>query len=115
MKRRCPYCNSSHSLAKAGHNRSGTQRYRCKCGRTHTKEARDRSLNELKRLAAALLFQAGYSLRDAASILAVSQQTVKNCSELFGAEIVVTFDESIYESPAFSYLAERFHDESDDY
>jgi len=114
MKRRCPYCNS-RDVVKAGRNASGTQRYKCKCGRTYTAAARGKALADRRRLAAALLTRAGYSLRDAAKILSVSQQTVKNCAEEYAHEITVTFGDAIYDIPAFTHLADTTEEHDDEF
>jgi len=91
---------------KAGRNPSGTQRYKCACGRTHSASQRVRSMVELTRLAAALLCRAGYSLGEASSILAISKETVRTWSNMYGADIVVAMEE-IYDIPCFTHLANR--------
>jgi predicted transcriptional regulator len=65
---------------------------------------RSKSVIDLRRLAAAILAKAGYSLRDAAKILSVSQQTVKNSAGQYAAEITVTFGETIFDVPSFTHL-----------
>jgi len=113
VKRQCPYCGRADSLIKSGRNRSGTQRYKCVCGRTHTRQRR-RNTSDLTHLAAALLHRAGYSLREVSSVLSLSHQAVKLWSEQYGSQIVISMD-SIYDMPCFTLLANRVrYDEDDD-
>jgi small GTP-binding protein len=45
-KKVCPKCGKTENQIKAGFNRSGTQRYKCKeCGRTYTLNSNDRKKN----------------------------------------------------------------------
>jgi transposase-like protein len=112
VKRLCPYCRRTDGLTKSGHNRSGTQRYKCVCGRTHTHQS-GRKTSDLTHLAAALLHRAGYSLREVSSVLSLSHQAVKLWSEQYGSHIVITMD-SIYDMPCFTFLANRIRYDDDD-
>ena len=76
---------------------------------------RKRAVVDLRRLAAAILAKAGYSTRDAATVLSVSQQTVKNCAGHYASEITVRLGETIYDNPSFMHLEDNVEEYDDEF
>ena len=75
----CPHCRFPEALVKAGHNRTGTQRYLCRaCGRSYTPEPKTAGRGEAKRVAALRCYATGMSVRASARCAGVNHQTVVN-------------------------------------
>lgn len=76
---KCPYCQTEENQIKAGFNRSGSQRYRCKnCNRRYTPEPKPHGYPEAVRLQAVRLYVDGMNLRRIARTLGVNHQSVAN-------------------------------------
>lgn len=78
-QRHCPYCNRGEAQIRAGHNRSGTTRYRCgSCQRHYTPTPRTHGYPDELRQRAREAHAAGVPLRRIARLLEVNHQTVAN-------------------------------------
>jgi excisionase family DNA binding protein len=77
--RLCPHCNTSEQQIKAGHNRTGTQRFLCQaCGRSYTPSPALHGYPDEVRKQALNLYQNGSSLRSIGRHFAINHQTVAN-------------------------------------
>jgi transposase-like protein len=75
----CPRCGADHQAVRDGHNRSGTQRYRCRaCRRASTPAPREQGHGAATREQAVRLYLEGMSLRGIGRILGVVHQSVAN-------------------------------------
>ena len=75
----CPYCHAIGHQIKAGRNRSGSQRYRCKlCGHRYTPGPNPNGYPDEVHLKAVQLYLAGMSLRAVGQALGVNHQSVIN-------------------------------------
>jgi transposase-like protein len=75
----CPRCHAGRQQIKAGFNRSGSQRYRCKnCGRVYTPRPNSQGYTDETRTKAVKLYLEGNSMRGVARALKVNHQTVAN-------------------------------------
>ena len=75
----CPHCSSTEPHTRAGHTRTGSQRYKCReCQRVYTPEPKPLgSPEELKREAVRLYLE-GTNFRRIGRVLAVNHQSVVN-------------------------------------
>lgn len=74
-----PYCQRMDQQVKAGHNASGSQRYRCQvCQRQYTPEPKPREYSENTRREALRLYVDGIGFRRIARILGVTHRSVIN-------------------------------------
>src|SRR5690242_10696288 len=75
----CPYCHWGQAVIKAGHNRAGSQRYRCPaCARYFTPHPQPQGIALARRTQALQLYLEGTSLRAIGRLLAVHHQSVAN-------------------------------------
>ena len=75
----CPRCGGRDHLHRNGHNRSGTQRYRCgTCRYTFTPLRKEQGHGETLHVHAVRLYLEGMSLRAVGRILGVVHQSVAN-------------------------------------
>ncbi len=75
----CPRCGTHDHLNKDGHNRSGTQRYRCRaCRRVFTPIPKEQGHGGDLHEQAVRLYLEGMSLRATGRILGVVHQSVAN-------------------------------------
>src|SRR6476646_2385873 len=75
----CPYCHQGQAVIKAGHNRTGSQRYRCHaCARYFTPHPQPQGIALAQRTQALQLYLEGTSLRAIGRLLAVHHQSVAN-------------------------------------
>lgn len=75
----CPRCGARDHLDKDGHNRSGTQRYRCRtCRRAFTPTPKEQGHGAVTHEQAVRLYLEGMSLRAVGRILGVVHQSVAN-------------------------------------
>jgi transposase-like protein len=78
-KQTCAYCGSAQHTHKDGHNRVGTQRYRCTaCARYFTPAPKEQGYGEETRQRAVQLYLEGMSYRGVGRLLGVVHQTVVN-------------------------------------
>lgn len=75
--RKCPKCGATEQQIKSGHNKSGTQRFKCKeCGARYTLEPkRMRHSNETKELAMQL-YEEGMSGREIGRLYEMDKENV---------------------------------------
>lgn len=64
-------------------------------------------------LAAALMFKAGYSLREVGRTLSVSHQTASIWVKEYQDGVSVQIEEWIFDAPSFTHLADRHEDDDD--
>ncbi len=75
----CPYCESPPSVRKWGHNRAGTQRYRClACRRNFTPFPKEQGHGAATHEQAVRLYLEGMSQRAIGRLLGVVHQSVAN-------------------------------------
>ena len=75
----CPYCQRSDQQVKAGHNASGSQRYRCQvCERKYTPEPTPHGYSEAIRRQAIEMYVDGGNFRRIARSLGVAHRSVIN-------------------------------------
>jgi transposase-like protein len=75
----CPHCESPHSVRKWGHNRAGTQRYRClTCQRNFTPFPKEQGHGAAIHEQAVQLYLEGMSQRAIGRLLGVVHQSVAN-------------------------------------
>jgi transposase-like protein len=75
----CPHCGSPHSVRKWGHNRAGTQRYRClACQRTFTPFPKEQGHGAAVHEQAVQLTLEGMSQRAIGRLLGVVHHSVAN-------------------------------------
>lgn len=75
----CPYCGSADHTHKDGHNRAGTQRYRCTaCARYFTPQPKEHGHSEETRQRAVQMYLEGMSYRAIGRLAGVVHQTVVN-------------------------------------
>jgi transposase-like protein len=75
----CPNCRATGHQIKDGHNRSGSQRYKCKvCGCTYTPQPNCAGYPDDIRRKAVMLYQSGMSFRAIGRTLGINHQTVAN-------------------------------------
>ncbi len=75
----CPYCESPTSVRKWGHNRAGTQRYRCLvCRRNFTPSPKEQGHGTAVHEQAVRLYLEGMSQRAIGRLLGVVHQSVAN-------------------------------------
>lgn len=75
----CPRCGGRDHLYRNGHNRSGTQGYRCgTCRRVFTPAPKEQGYGETTQAQAVRLYLEGMSLRAVGRILGVVHQSVAN-------------------------------------
>jgi|GEM_PF-225036 len=84
-KTSCPYCGATEGQIKAGYNRAGTQRYRCRaCDRHYTPEPAANGYADETRRKAVALYQSGIkNFRRIGRILGVSHQSVASWIEAY--------------------------------
>lgn len=77
--RRCPKCGKIENQIKAGFNRSGTQRCKCKnCGIKYTLEAKKHEYPEETKQLALKMFYSGVSGRGVGKALGMNKANVYN-------------------------------------
>jgi transposase-like protein len=75
----CPRCGAHNRAVRDGHNRSGTQRYRCRaCRRAFTPQPKEQGHGGDLRGQAVRLYLEGMSLRGIGRLLGVVHQSVAN-------------------------------------
>jgi transposase-like protein len=75
----CPHCGSSTAVRKWGHNRAGTQRYRClACQCSFTPNPKEQGHGVAVHEQAVRLYLEGMSLRAIGRLLGVVHQSVAN-------------------------------------
>jgi len=75
----CPHCGTNGGVRKWGHNRAGTQRYRClACQRYFTPARKEQGHGAVVREQAVRLYLEGMSLRAIGRLLGVVHQSVAN-------------------------------------
>jgi len=75
----CPHCGSASEVRKWGHNRAGTQRYRCLvCQRNFTPSPKEQGHGVAIHEQAVRLYLEGMSLRAISRLLGVVHQSVAN-------------------------------------
>jgi len=78
MSEQCPYCQDSQHQIKAGKNKSGSQKYKCKlCDRRYTPQPSQMYSDEM-RLQAVKLYADGMNYRRIGRQLGVDHKTVIN-------------------------------------
>ena len=76
---RCPHCGTNRSVRRWGHNRAGTQRYRClACRRNFTPAPKEQGHGAAVHEQAVRLYRKGMSLRAIGRLLGVVHQSVAN-------------------------------------
>ena len=76
---RCPHCGNATTVRKWGHNRAGTQRYRCHdCQRSFTPAPKEQGHGVAVHEQAVRLYLEGMSLRGIGRLLGVVHQSVAN-------------------------------------
>lgn len=106
--KQCPNCGSKDKQVKAGRNNSGTQRCKCvPCGRIYTPVQKRRVYPQLKHLAAAILYQSGFDLREVAMVLSVRSQTADVWVRRYRDYVEVRLVDYLYDEPAFTHLGDR--------
>jgi transposase-like protein len=79
---RCPHCKAVYHQTKAGHNASGSQRYKCRvCNRKYTPYPRQREIGyspEYKEEVIKFYYEHYISIRELARMVKLSPQTVSN-------------------------------------
>ena len=84
----CPYCQRIDQQVKAGHNASGSQRYRCQvCRRKYTPEPNPRGYDESVRRQAIQLYVDGIVFRRIGRILGVAHRSVINWVNAYAARL----------------------------
>ena len=77
--KRCPKCGKIENQVRAGYNRSGTQRCKCKdCGIMYTINPKKHAYSEEERELAIKIFYSGASGRGVGKILGMSKANVYN-------------------------------------
>ena len=75
----CPHCRQTTAVIKAGHNRAGSQRYRCQtCAHYFTPQPQPQGVAPTLRTQAVQLYLEGTSLRAIGRLLGVHHQSVAN-------------------------------------
>jgi hypothetical protein len=75
----CPHCGPNSSVRRWGHNRAGTQRYRClACRRNFTPAPKEQGHGAVVHEQAVRLYLEGMSLRAIGRLLGVVHQSVAN-------------------------------------
>ena len=75
----CPHCDDAERQAKAGFNRTRSQRYECQvCRRTYTPEPRPLGYDDATKATALKLYVEGNGFRRIARLLNVNHQSVVN-------------------------------------
>lgn len=75
----CPHCGAHDQAVRDGHNRSGSQRYRCRaCRRAFTPTPKEQGHGAATHEQAVRLYLEGMSLRAVGRILGVVHQSVAN-------------------------------------
>ena len=88
---RCPRCEAEEGQIKAGLNRSGSQRHRCKvCGRKYTPEPKPHGYPDRVRLQAVRLYVDGMNLRRIGRTLGVNHQSVANWVNAYANQLPAT-------------------------
>lgn len=78
-KSRCPQYGATEDQIKDGHNKSGSQRYKCKvCGCIYTPQPQYAGYSDHIRQKAVALYRSGMSFRAIGRALGVNHQTVAN-------------------------------------
>ena len=76
---KCPHCQDAERQAKAGFNRTRSQRYECRvCRRTYTPEPRPLGYDDSTKAMALKLYVEGNGLRRIGRLLNVNHQSVVN-------------------------------------
>ncbi len=87
----CPRCGKRDHLHKNGHNRSGTQSYRCgACRRAFTPAPKKQGHGETTQAQAVRLYLEGMSLRATGRILGVVHQSIANWVAAAAADLPAT-------------------------
>lgn len=77
--KRCPKCRKTTNQVRAGYNRSGTQRCKCKeCGIYYTLEPKRHSYPMETRKLAIKMYYAGVSGRGVGKVLGINKSNVMN-------------------------------------
>lgn len=80
----CPYCEDTKQQVKAGHTRSGNQRFQCQlCRRRYTPSPRDRGYRQETKAIAVNLYLEGKGVRYIGRILGLHHQSVTNWVNAF--------------------------------
>jgi transposase-like protein len=75
----CPHCQQPQAVIRAGHNRTGSQRYRCQsCAHYFTPQPHPQGIVSALRTHAVQLYLEGTSLRAIGRLLGVHHQSVAN-------------------------------------
>ena len=86
----CPHCGITTGARRWGHNRAGTQRYRClACQRNFTPAPKEQGHGIVVREQAVRLYLEGMSLRAIGRILGVVHQSVANWIAASAAQLPV--------------------------
>ena len=84
----CPICKERTEQIKAGKNKSGSQRWRCKhCQKNYTPIPNERGYSQELKTQALRLYVEGNSLRGIGRILKVTHQTVANWFEQIATQL----------------------------
>ena len=84
----CPYCKQTAHQIKAGRNRSGSQRFKCKvCQRHYTLQPNAQGYPVEVRRQAVRLYVDGLNLRRIARQLGVNHQSVANWVKAYAAQL----------------------------
>lgn len=84
----CPTCKEKTKQKKAGKNKSGSQRWRCKyCQKNYTPEPKPAGYSQEIKILALRLYVEGNSLRGIGRILRIHHQTVSNWFEQIASQL----------------------------
>ncbi len=109
----CPRCGARDHLNKDGHNRSGTQRYRCRaCRRAFTPTPKEQGHGAATHEQAVRLYLEGMSLRGIGRILGVVHQSVANWVAERAADLPATVSdltpsETVEVDELFTFIARK--------
>jgi transposase-like protein len=86
-EKQCPQCGKTENQVKAGYNRSGTQRCKCKeCGVFYTINPKKREYPEETQKLAMKIYYSGVSGRGVGKILGMSKANIYNWIKKNGAD-----------------------------
>ena len=79
LKKECPICHKTENQIKLGHNRSGTQRCKCKeCGISYTINPKKHEYGEETKQKAFQMYKEGKSGREIGRILGINKANIYN-------------------------------------
>ena len=111
----CPHCTSSERQTKAGHTRTGSQRYECKaCQRIYTPAPKPLGYPEETKREAVRLYLEGTNFRRIGRILNVNHQSVVNWVNAYHASLPaarapVTAPEVLEVDELFTFVGSKKH------